>query len=76
MKKADYKAIPELLRDKESFTGSSVKAVSNSWCYMVYSYDTLIFSIDNNENIFFNSCKYSSTTSKLQNIIKDVFNIK
>jgi hypothetical protein len=76
MKKADYKAIPELLRNKESFTGSSVRAISNSGGYMVYSYDTLIFSEDKNGNIFFDSCKYSPTTSKIQNIIKDVFNIK
>jgi hypothetical protein len=75
MKKADYKTIPELLRNKESFRGSSVNAYSSGWGYMVYSYDTLIFSIDNNENIFFDSCKYSSTTSRLQNIINDVFNI-
>jgi hypothetical protein len=76
MKKADYKAIPELLRNKESFTGSSVKAISNSWGYMVYSYDTLIFSEDKLGNVFFNDKKYSSTTSRIQNIIKDVFNIK
>jgi hypothetical protein len=35
MKKADYKSIPDLLRNRESFTGSSVKAINDGCEYKV-----------------------------------------
>ena len=68
--RATYKEIPDLIKNKIPFEGSSVMATLDlKFIYRIYSYDTLIYSSKDN---YFNDKKYSSTTSKIQNIIRKV----
>lgn len=79
MKKATYREIPALLKAHKTFEGNSVKAVKLPWAYVVYSYETIIYQEDYRagfEPVYFNSKYYSRTTSKLQNILRQVFNLK
>lgn len=78
MKKATYREITDLLKAHEPFVGSSVKALYNMHgFYEVYSYQTCILSFDpkNNKVLMFDSDFYSRTTSRLQNILRSVFEI-
>ena len=50
------------------FIGNNVITVLDNNIYKVYSYNTLIYSSDG----YFNSTYYSSTTSRVQNIVKEV----
>jgi hypothetical protein len=73
-----YKEIPTKIRYFEDFKGSSVSAILIAQnTYKVYSYDTLIFeyNYDKSEVKYFDNGYYSNTTSKLQNILIDVFNL-
>ena len=79
MKKATYREIPALLAAREPFTGNSVKAIrsgKNNEFYTVISYETAIYRDCDGELMLFDSKYYSSTTSKLQNIMRRVFNLK
>lgn len=80
MKKATYREIPALLEQRKAFTGNSVEAVKLPGEYIVYSYGTVIYREHYGANIqqpvYFNSKYYSRTTSRLQNILRQVFNIK
>lgn len=69
----DTEKLYESLKYKSPFRGYSISAFREDDTYKVYSYNTLIFSYDllHKEIIKFNSEKYSRTTSKYQNIIKD-----
>ena len=71
MRYANYNSIKELIRDRVSFRGNSVVAIKYSHKYEVYSYDTLILSISK-DSTYFNTKYYSRTTSRLQNIIKEI----
>lgn len=70
MAKITEKEIKEKILNRQSFNGSSVKGVLNESDYLVYSYDTIIY---RESNKYFDNIKYSSTTSKLQNILIDIF---
>lgn len=77
MRYATYKEIPALLEWRVQFSGSSVTAIQEGKnIYNVYSYGTLILSARNGEVVYFDSGYYSRTTSRLQNILRQVFNIK
>lgn len=78
MKKATYREIPALLEQRKAFTGNSVAASSitlsdGSKSYTVWSYDTVIYKEVKGDCIYFNGDYYSRTTSKLQNILRQVF---
>lgn len=78
MRKATYREITDLLKDREPFVGNSVVALYNMHgFYEVYSYQTCILSFDpkNNKVLMFDSDFYSRTTSRLQNILRSVFEI-
>jgi len=67
-----YKEMPSKLAKYEEFIGNSVKsAYSNKGIYQVYSYETLIYA----SNGYFDNSYYSVTTSKLQNMLIDIFNL-
>ena len=68
------KEFPDLIRSKTSFTGNSVRAeTTHEGEYELFSYDTLIARWDvNRDLVFFNEAVYSSTTSKIQNLIRHI----
>lgn len=76
MKKATYREIPALLEQRKPFDGNSCHAFKYDNCYEVWSYYTLILKEVDGEVMYFDSDHYSSTTSKLQNILRRVFNLK
>lgn len=67
----DYKSMKWKLSNKQSFSGNSVTARYSNGTYEVWSYDTLIF----NDKGYFSNRYYSTTTSKLQNMLIDVFSL-
>ena len=69
--------MPQLLKNRESFAGNSVSAVMADGKYIVYSYNTIILITDcvTDTVLEFNNRFYSVTTSKLQNMLIDVFNL-
>lgn len=80
MKKATYREIPALLKSRQPFQGSSVTALKGtmpdgSSRYIVYSYKTIMYEEEAGKCVYFNSDFYSRTTSKLQNILRSVFEI-
>lgn len=83
MRNATYLEIPELLKNKREFRGNSCSATTGAPGddkYRVYSYATMIFE-DNSSNpsavdgIYFDNKFYSTTTSRLQNILIEVFGL-
>lgn len=75
MKKATYKEIPNYIRYRQPFTGNSCHADLNGSTYVIYSYYTKIAEINDFKVTYFNKNKYSSTTSKLQNIIRCIYGL-
>ena len=75
--KLNYKQIPEAIRNFETFKGNSVEGLDNIETYKVWSYNTLIFKYNkvDNEVEYFDNSYYSTTTSKIQNILIDIFNL-
>lgn len=81
-----YGAIFEALKARESFRGNSACGVrcddgkfgtdngARAW-YSVYSYSTLILRYDLIEHriTFFDGSRYSNTTTRLQNLIRQAF---
>ena len=69
----DTERLYESLKYESPFRGYSISAFIEDDTYKVYSYNTLIFSYDllDHRIIKFDTEKYSRTTSKYQNIIKD-----
>lgn len=76
MKKATYREIPALLEQRKPFDGNSCHGFKYDNCYEVWSYHTLMLKEVNNEVVYFDSDYYSHTTSRLQNIIRQVFNVE
>ena len=68
-----YKEMENKLRKYEEFEGNSVEAVYDEYSnkYEVYSYNTRIYCNDG----YFDNSYYSTTTSKLQNMLIRVFNL-
>ena len=69
-----YRDIGEKIRTREAFDGNSVCGRWEHGFYRVYSYSTIIFSIEVNKSgkplrYLFNNEAYSRTTSKIQNLI-------
>jgi rRNA maturation protein Rpf1 len=72
--KTKYKEMPELLKNRQSISGDSVTAFKNEGVYKVFSYDTLVYS-ESLKGVYFDLTFYSKTTSKIQKMIKDIFEI-
>ena len=68
-----YKDMPRALKNYEEFKGNSVSAYYDEYFnkYEVYSYNIRIYCNDG----YFDNSYYSMTTSKLQNMLIDVFNL-
>jgi len=68
-----YKYMPSKLARHLGFKGNSVEAVYDEYSnkYEVYSYNTRIYCNDG----YFDNSYYSATTSKIQNMLIDVFNL-
>ena len=69
-----YKQIPEAIANQENFEGSSVQGYKENDWYYVYSYGTLMaIVLANGAGVVLNKHKYSPTTSKIQNILRWLF---
>ena len=70
--KINKSQLREMIEKKIPYVYSSSVAVIYDDKYLVYSYETLIcvYSLSNNEVIYFDNKHYSKTTSFLQSIIK------
>ena len=69
-----YAKIPALLKMQENFAmpSGSISATKSASAYRVFSYDTEIFKVDFLSNtIMYNDTRYSNTTARIQNIIKE-----
>jgi hypothetical protein len=73
---ANYEQIKTAIESFAPFEGNSCKGVMNTpmWEYQVFSYGTLIavFSLKTGSMVL-NARKYSQTTSRLQNIIREAW---
>lgn len=69
--------IIKYLTNKEPFQASNIFAcLTEKSEYIVYSYSTIILRLNSAGEVeYFNSGYYSRTTSKLQNKIKQAFNL-
>jgi hypothetical protein len=69
----NYRSIPAALRNREPFNGNSMSAtLSPSGLYEVWSYATVIATLDTTtgEKVI-NDRKYSHTTARHQNLVRD-----
>lgn len=71
-----YRDMQSELEQLQNICGRSVTAINTDRSYAVLSYGTpiLIYCMTTGETIFDNSY-YSTTTSRLQNLIKDAFGL-
>lgn len=71
---ANYVEVKKAIYGLEEFTGNSCRGVWIGEEYRVYSYRTLIASaMPKTGGMVLNVRKYSSTTSRLQNIIRNAW---
>lgn len=72
---ANYREIEKYLERFKPFKGNSAYAIFKDPYYIVYSYKTEILKYDTEDRkvVYFDDKKYSSTTSRLQNLIKKIF---
>lgn len=72
--------ISQFIENKTPFitsNGTSQAYFNNKGEFCVFSYNTLILQLSpNNDILKFENSYFSTTTSKLQNIIKKIFSIK
>lgn len=72
MSQLSYAEIPTALRNRQNFQGNSMSAVrAPDGTYVVYSYNTVIANVTPNGDIAINERKYSKTTSRHQNLVRD-----
>ena len=71
------KQVASYLANKKPFQASNIFACLNEKSeYIVYSYQTIILRLNSAGEVeYFDGGYYSRTTSKLQNKIKNVFNL-
>lgn len=70
------KEVTSYLASKKPFQASNIFACyDNNNSYVVYSYQTIILKISAENDIYFDNKYYSRTTSRLQNRIKQAFNL-
>lgn len=63
------------LHDKKEFKTNSITAFKFGFIYEVLSYTKVIFRYDllTNKVTYFDNTKYSKTTSRLQNMLKELY---
>jgi hypothetical protein len=66
----NYYAISDRLKNREPFTGNSLRGFWDGDTYKVFSYNTLIATLESGGPRWVSSTKYSNTTSRGQNLIK------
>ena len=76
MAQANYTQIERALIARDNFKGNSCFGVWIGSTYTVTSYNTVIATIDGDGALYFNTTKYSNTTSRLQNLIRKSWGIK
>lgn len=70
----NYKEIPAAISNQENFAGSSVQGFKKKDWYFVYSYGTIMaIVLANGAGVVLNKQHYSPTTSKIQNILRCLF---
>lgn len=71
---ANYKDIETAIRNRAPFIGNSARGElgrdENGYFYAVYSYRTKVAEMRQNGVVFIDERRYSSTTSRLQNIVR------
>ena len=67
-----YDEMTELLSNRVPFRGNSVSARYDGTEYQVMSYNTIIASINWPERWWINPNTYSKTTSRIQNIVREI----
>lgn len=69
-----YKDIPNAISNQENFAGSSVQGYKENDWYYVYSYGTIMaIVLANGAGVILNKKHYSPTTSKIQSILRWLF---
>ena len=68
-----YKDIGAKIQRNITFNIGSVTGCTENGIYTVYSYNTKIAEIQGDSLKYFNGTKHSTTTSRLQNTIRDVY---
>ena len=71
----NYKTIATKLANFEAFRGNSLNAFYLGEVYRVYSYTTLIAEVGNMGNKLVSTNKYSVTTSRHQNLIRNAWGL-
>ena len=67
-----YEEMPAIISNRVPFRGNSVSARYDGTEYQVMSYDTIIASINWPERWWINPKTYSKTTSRIQNIVREI----
>jgi hypothetical protein len=71
----NYKSIEQKLIEYKPFKGNSMVAFWKGSTYLVYSYNTLI-AVADPDGMNYDPRKYSTTTSRHQNLIRKAWGIK
>ena len=74
MSYTNYSEMPYLLEIKSAFKGNSVEAKWIDNEYVIFSYNTIILRLRaDGEVLSWDGGYYSQTTSRLQNILRDIY---
>lgn len=73
----NYRTIETKLENRQPFSGNSLNGFwdAQTGYYVVYSYNTLIASLELGGKRWVNPSKYSTTTSRHQNLIKRAWGV-
>lgn len=74
MAQANYKQCVQAMRNRQAFKGNTLSGAWDGKTYKVWSYSTLMLETDETGTpVWFNGNRYSVTTSKHQNYIRQAF---
>ena len=71
----NYRTIETKLENRQNFTGNSLRGFWDGDTYKVWSYNTLIATLQAGGDRWVNPAKYSNTTSRQQNLIKRAWGV-
>lgn len=72
---ANYRSMPSVISKRLPFKSSSCRAIDENGSYKIYSYRTLIYEENNKGDYYFNYERFSRTTGRLQNIIRNTLSL-
>jgi hypothetical protein len=75
MSKETYRTMPNKIAQLIPFEGNSARGFWDGDTFKIYSYNTLIASADGINTQYLNAENYSTTTSRLQNLIKRAWKV-